>query len=135
MALNPAVSQHLSAGFENRSRIDFRQKCSSFYYKLSRLREPLRPAEDDCRTATVGFVLHLDELWPGGPGLIHAFGMNAIRTLVLCSHLHHDHTHLLETPGFFMLELEVDGEQQSPPRPQNLDWTLEWKVKTILSYA
>lgn len=135
VALNETVSQHLSEGFENRSRINFRQKCSSFYYKLSRLREPLRLAEDDCRNATVGFVLNLAELWPGGPGLVHAFGMSAISTLVLCNHLYHESIRLLETPGFFMLELVVDGEEQRPARPQSLDWTLEWKVKTILSYA
>lgn len=136
LALNEAVSQHLNEGFENRSRINFRQKGpASFYYKLSRLREPLRRATGDCETSTVGFVLNLEELWPGGPGLVHAFGMSALSTLVLCNHLYHDHIHLLETPGFFMLELELDGEEQAPERPQNLDWTLEWKVKTILSYA
>ena len=131
VTLTQNVAEHLEKGFENRSCINFRQKCSSFYYKLSRLRGPLRRVLD-CENTTAGFLLHLAELWPGGPELIHTFGMNAISTLVLCNQLAEKHNHLLEKTGFFMLELEAQAP--IPVRPATLDWTLDWEVKPILKY-
>src|SRR5262249_17382285 len=61
------------------------------------------------------FAFHVDELWPGGPGYLAAFGMGGIETLVWVHKLTIEYPHLLCRSPFIMAELT---RGKAPTRPQ-----------------
>ncbi len=86
-------------------------------------RSPLGPTSP-------GFLLRVDELWPGGPGFVGAFGMNAIATLALCMQLRFRFSDLLSRRGLTMVELTPT---EMPDQPATYDFMLDWNVEEVFS--
>ena len=77
---------------------------------------------------TAAFLLRIDEIWPGGPGLIGAWGLNAIATLAWCSLLRYRYMDLFENRGLTMFELHPT---EPPKRPVTHEWALDWKATPV----
>lgn len=114
----------------------FRQTAGSWYLELNALdgRGWRRCPSDQLRTA--GFLLRVPSIGEGvgegGPGLVAAFGMDGVSTLVLAYRLRRDLSHLLDHEGFTLLEIEG---RPIPERPTNLLWAREWKLDPVLRHA
>jgi hypothetical protein len=80
----------------------------------------------DARTAV--FLIYEAHAWPGGPGLLAAFGMGGTETLVWCQRLAKEYRHLLCTTPFVMAEMRTGPV---PERPHSMDFARTWEV-TIL---
>lgn len=78
---------------------------------------------------SVVFVLRLEETWPGGPGLVSAWGMDGCNTLVLAHRLATDKRAWLEQPGFRMAELELG---QIPEHVTDLSFCESWPLTEVL---
>lgn len=126
--LSPALQRQLRAGFESRRDMAFKQSGGGFYKELNALdtRGWKRPPGEGL---TAAFLLWVDELPGGPPGLINAFGMDAVSTLVWAYRLRRDFSYLLERPGFAMVEIQTAS---IPERPTNLRWALDWKIEPLL---
>ncbi len=70
----------------------------------------------DSRT-TAGYLLRVEHLWRGGPGLLAAFSMSGDTTLLWARCLRTRFPELLSKPGFVIAELTVP---QIPPLPTSL---------------
>ena len=80
---------------------------------------------------TAAFLLYAEHAWPGGPGLLAAFGMGGTETLVWCYLLATRFQDLLCTTPFAMAELEAPA---ASGRPTTIAFADTWKV-TILGAA
>lgn len=78
---------------------------------------------------TAMFLLHLDAAWPGGPGIVCAFGMDMLSTLVWCHRLGTDLAHLLEGPRFLVART---GIGEVPERVTRLSFCSTWHVRVAL---
>src|SRR5262249_37766133 len=56
-------------------------------------------------TATAAFLSYAEHAWPGGPGLLCAFGMGGVETLVWAYQLSTRFSHLLCTTPFALAEI------------------------------
>lgn len=77
---------------------------------------------------TMAYLLRVDALWPGGPGFVGAFGMNAISTLAWCRLLRTRHSMLLQSRGLTMVDLTI-GEV--PKHATNDDWARSWQAEVV----
>ncbi len=126
--LQPHLHGQLRAGYESRRDMTFRQKRGGFYGGLNALDgKSHRPPPSTGLTAA--FLLRVDELPGGGPGLINAFGMDALMTLVWAYRLRRDFAYLLERPGFVMVEMQ---SAPVPARPTNLRFANDWKIEPLI---
>ena len=126
--LRPHLRNRLRAGYESRSDMTFRQKGGGFYGGLNAIDgRGYRPPPS--RGLTAAFLLRVEELPGGGPGLINAFGMDATATLVWAYRLRRDFAYLLERPGFVMVEMQA---APIPPRPTNLRFANDWKIEPLI---
>jgi hypothetical protein len=80
---------------------------------------------------TAAFLVYAEHAWPGGPGLLAAFGMGGMETLVWCYRLAKDFRHLLCTTPFVMAEMRTGA---LPERPVSMDFADSWEI-TILGVA
>ena len=78
---------------------------------------------------TAAFLLRTDALWPGGPGFVAAWGLNALSTLAWCTLLRHNYSALLANRGLTMVELLPVAP---PMRPTTHEWTRQWGVEVLL---
>ena len=100
--------------------------CS--YQTLGEL-EGKRVAPGILRGCTAGFLLSVEELWPGGPGLKAAWGLNAISTLVWNFLLRDRYSALLEHKGLTVVELQT---ADVPAQPDTYEWSRDWDVTPLM---
>jgi hypothetical protein len=124
--LTDAMRRLLPEAFEGRWNIIFKQARGCGYKLLHERRARRKPPAGNL---TAAYLLHLAELWKGGPGLISAFGMDGTATSGWCYRLARDYSYLLEQPGFAMVEIEMEPV---PVRPANLRWALKWTIRTLI---
>jgi hypothetical protein len=111
-----------------RASIEFRQHLGSTYksYGSPETREFKKFQLRDALTAV--FLVYVEEAWPGGPGVLAAFGMGGTETLVWCHRLATEYPHLLCTTPFVMAEMRIGD---LPERPQTMEFANSWEI-TIL---
>jgi len=126
--LAPALRPALRAGFENRQDMVLYQRNGAWYKSLNAL-DGRGWRTWSASPRTPAFLLYVDELWPGGPGLVNAFGMDGVATEVWAYRLRRDFAYLLDAPVFAMVELEGGG---IPERPFDLRWALDWKIEVAI---
>jgi hypothetical protein len=124
--LTKEAASFLPVGKKNRAAMTFYQQNSSYMHLQARngKRSPRSPHGP----RTAGFVLRVKEIWPGGPGLCAAWGLNALSTLAWCSLLRYRCPWMLENPGLTMVELHPT---ESPMRPSTYEWTLDWGMTPV----
>jgi len=107
---------------------EFRQNGGSTYraYGSPVTREFVKVPLRDARTAV--FLIYEGHAWPGGPGLLAAFGMGGTETLVWCHLLATTYRRYLCTTPFVMAEMRTG---HLPERPATMGFAEERKV-TIL---
>ena len=128
VAVHPHVAAYFEPGYENRFYIRFHEAESAPYRKLT---EPtLRGVDRKPPPATVGYVLRLDELWPGGPGYLGFFGLDSTMALLFATLLRHRHADLLTEEGFAIVEL--NGAANVPARAPDMRWGFAWESRVIL---
>ena len=116
--------------FQTRRDMAFRQGEGGFYKELNALdgrgwrRWRKRPR-------TAAFLLRVESLWPGGPGLLAAFGMDGTSTLVWAYRLRRDFAHLLDEPGFTMVEMTA---RPLPDRPTDLRFANDWRIEPVIEH-
>ena len=111
-----------------RGSIEFRQHRGSAYRTYgSPVTREFRKFQL-CDALTAVFLIWVEHAWPGGPGLLAAFGMGGTETLVWCHRLATEYRHLLCTTPFVMAEMRM---APLPERPTTMDFARSWEV-TIL---
>lgn len=122
---------HLLPEYEWHRRIKFRSRGPGAFYKeiYGHKRGTLRQCPEEPRTAA--FLLRLEELFPGGPGYIGAFGMDGVSNFIWSWLLRHRYSDWLLDPGFTMVEL---SGPPLPERPTDYRWIEEWDAQPALMY-
>jgi len=77
---------------------------------------------------TVVFLVYQQHAWPGGPGLLCAFGMGGTDTLVWCYLLASKFAHLLCTTPFVMAEMR---RGECPERPESMAFADSWEINIL----
>jgi hypothetical protein len=119
-ATSPEVNKRQSSAFRQNGGSSYRS------YGSSVTREFVRVRTNDTRTAA--FLIYEEHAWPGGPGLLAAFGMGGLETLVWCHRLATEFRHLLCTTPFVMAEMRP---ARLPERPDTMAFADAWEI-TIL---
>lgn len=117
----------LPLGKKNRGEMGFHQLGCS-YSSLGELGGK-RSAPGILRNTTAAFYLSVAELWPGGPGLKAAWGLNAIATLVWNFLLRDRYSALLEQNGLTVVELQT---ADVPVQPDTYAWSRDWDVTPLM---
>lgn len=113
-----------------KAQISFRESQGAPYLQLSDCSGATESTEASERRTAV-FLLRKDEAWPGGPGLIGAFGMDATATAVWCYRLGRDLDYLLERPGFVLAEMTNPGIKE---RPTNMLCARDWRIEILMHF-
>jgi hypothetical protein len=133
LCVGPRVRDLVPQGCLDRREMSFRQKgWGAPYHRLNALDgKGWHKYAGPPRTAL--FLLRLDEIWPGGPGCLCAWGQDGCTTLCWCYRLARDPQlkRLLAQPGFVMAELEL-GEL--PERATDLRFCLDWKIEILVQH-
>lgn len=127
--LGPQARSQVRAGFQGRREMSFLQRgWGAPYHELNAHDgRGWRKYRGERRSAL--FLLRLEELWPGGPGYLCAFGMDGCTTLVWCYQLARKLPDLLERPGFVLAELVLGG---LPERATDLRFALDWQIEILV---
>ncbi len=120
--LDRGLCELLLAGYADRSDIFFFRAKGARYKMLGR-----RRYQGPARSAA--FLVRERELWPGGPGYLGFFGMDAVTTLIWAYLLRERHPELLSEPGFVMVEL---SGPPLPIRPTDLSFADAWKAQVLI---
>ena len=120
--LEDPLRSSLEPGYEDRGSAEFRVNGECAAYKLLANKKP------KIDPATAGYFLRIDDFIPDGPGLVVAFGMDGVTTLVWAHRLARDFRYLLEEPGFAMVEMTI---QPRPPRATDYGWADDWPIALI----
>jgi hypothetical protein len=129
MVVHGDLSPLLAPGFEYCREMSFKQNgWGAPYYRVNpqeggKLRLYKGPRK------SIVFVLRLAETWPGGPGLVSAWGMDGCTTLALAHRLATDKRAWLEQPGFRMAEL---GLGKLPEHVTDLSFCESWPLTEVL---
>jgi hypothetical protein len=126
VALTEEAASFLPAEKKNRAEMTFYQQGCRYMYlqALEGRRSPRSPLGE----RTAAFLLRVDEIWPGGPGLVAAFGLNALSTLAWCHQLRYRCPWMLENRGLTMVELYPT---EAPERTSTYEWTRNWKMTPV----
>ena len=126
VALTEEAASFLPVGKKNRAEMTFfQQGCRYMYLQaLQGRRSPRSPLGE----RTAAFLLRVEEIWPGGPGLVAAFGLNALSTLALCHQLRYRCPWMLENRGLTMVELYPT---EAPERTSTYEWTRNWRMTPV----
>ncbi len=127
LCLTRAAAAWLRAGKENRAAISFHQTGCDYSALADLAGETASRTIPADRTAA--YLLRVDELWPGGPGFLVSFGMNAWATAAWCTLLRLRHADLLENRGLTVVELKMTDV---PARPATNAWALGWTAEPVL---
>jgi hypothetical protein len=104
----------------------YRDATYRAYGPMKNRREWVRFKKDDGLTAL--FLIYVEHAWPGGPGVLMAFGMGGLETQVWCYRLANDFSHLLCTTSFAMAEMR---RGVLPTRPTSMEWALDWEINLL----
>jgi hypothetical protein len=85
-----------------------------------------RPAQGT--SVSAAFMIFEPHAWPGGPGLLAAFGMGGTETLVWAYMLRTRFPHLIATCRFVMAEIV---EQELPDQPLTMDFADRWDIRLL----
>jgi len=131
MRLGERTHQHVRRGYENRRDMAF--KVNGWGGSYDELNDMTgggwRKWRGGRRTAL--FLLHLPELWPDGPDVMCAFGMDGCTTSIFAYRLARDLKGMLTRKGFFVFELELG---RLPEPPTDLRFCMDWKIEPVLEY-
>jgi hypothetical protein len=127
--LTPDLQRSLLPGCEQYANIELRLNGSADVRHVddgggSRGEPPL--------PGSVAFFLRTDQIWPGGPGLFAAFGMDAEYTAAWTWMLCHELRDLTRRRGFTMVAIEAP-----PPRPARgwySDLANDYKAQILLDH-
>ena len=125
--LSDVVASCLPSGFKNRQEMIFHQTGCRFKFVRESGRSYTRQNPLGLRTAA--FLLRVDEIFPGGPGLVGAWGLNAEATLAWCRLLRHRASNLLDHRGLIMVDLYPT---KAPARPPTYGYMDDWKFDVVL---
>ena len=92
-------------------------------------RAVLVPRRTPLGDRTAAWILRVDEIWPGGPGLCAAWGVNALSTLAFCNLLRYRCPQFLDNRGLTMIELHPT---KAPTRPSTYEWTRDWDYSVVM---
>jgi hypothetical protein len=85
---------------------------------------------------TPGFVIRCNRVEAlNGADILFCFAMGGTETLVLARRLRTDFSHLLERPGFTMVEMAPPDTVGHPKRPTTLSFAHQWRIEEILHYG
>jgi hypothetical protein len=124
----PDVARYLAPRKRNREIMNFYQLDSCNYSYLQASGTPRRPQGREAGR-TAAFFLRVDSLWEGGPGLVSAWGLNAIATIAWCTLIREKFPSLLDSRGLTVVELTP---REVPISPVTHDWALDWDVELLL---
>ena len=126
IVLRDTAAKCLPKGYKNRQEMTFHQ--TGCRYKFLQESGMSRSQENPEGERTAAFILRIAAIFPGGPGLIAAWGLNAESTLALSRMLQHRHSDLLDTRGLTMVEL-IPGK--TPARPSTYDYLDDWDLDVL----
>jgi hypothetical protein len=129
--LHERLHHLLTPPHEGKRQITFRESQGAPYLELADCTGGVEKTDEATERRTAVFLLCKEEAWPGGPGLIGAFGMDGTATAVWCYRLGRDLEYLLEKPGFVMAEMTNPG---APDRPTNMLCARNWKIEILLHF-
>ncbi|MGD9968153.1 MAG: hypothetical protein AB7T59_16660 [Hyphomonadaceae bacterium] len=128
--LHERLHRSLQPPHDSKRQMAFRQTQGAPYLDLGDWTgAPLKRTDESTERRTAVFLLRKNEAWPGGPGLIAAFGMDGTATAVWCYRLGRDLSHLLQNTGFVLAEMTNPGLQH---RPTNMLCARNWKIEILL---
>ena len=131
IVLTDSASRHLTEGYEGLAEMKFFVAQGAPFKALnahdgkgwSKYRGP---------EATATFLLHVDSMWEGGPGLLCAFGVDGVATLGWAYRLRHGLVHLFEGNRFLVAHVAL-GEV--PSQATSLSWADDWRIDIALDHA
>lgn len=131
--LSGEIAEQLPPDVADRERMEFRvYRPIPAYIRYRSLaaatREARRYHPPADPNATAAFLVRTP-LWPRGPTLLNAFGMDGVMTLIWCHLLRTRFPELLEQRGLTMAEITT---QPLPLRPASLSFTEGWQVRLLL---
>jgi hypothetical protein len=126
VTLTEEAASFLPQGMKNRAEMTFYQDGCRYQYlqALDGQRSRREPMEE----WTAAFLLRVDQIWPGGPGLVAAWGLNAISTLAWSAMLRDGCSSMLDRRGLTMVELHPT---EAPDRPSTYDWLQSWQMRPV----
>ena len=130
--LHERLHHLLEPPHEGKRQITFREAQGAPYFELADCFGGKEETDEATEHRTAVFLLRKEEAWPGGPGLIGAFGMDATSTAVWCYRLGRDLSDLLDKPGFVLAEMTNPG---TPERPTNMLCARKWNIEILLHHA
>jgi len=128
--LAAGMCPHLLQGYESRRDMAFYQ-TGPWYKELNALEGSGWKNAKSTPHRTAAFLLRVDEVPGLEAGLIGSFAMDGVSNLVWAYRLRQDWGHLLEEPGFAMVEMEG---QPIPERPTDLRSAMDWNIELILRH-
>jgi hypothetical protein len=128
--LTAPVASLLRPGYENRAMIQFQQNKGALAVKCWRLDGGGGQKFGAKQARTMGWVLYLKDV-PSllGADLLVFWGMGGVETLALAHHLRTGLGHLLDAPGFTMIEFE---RAVRPDHPGDVGFASDWRPEIIL---
>jgi hypothetical protein len=127
VTLTEEAASFLPQGMKNRAEMTFFQQLGCHYMHLRSL-DGQRSRREPMEEWTAAFLLRVDEIWPGGPGLVAAWGLNAISTLAWSAMLRDRCSSMLDRRGLTMVELHPT---EAPDRPSTYDWLQSWAMRPV----
>ncbi len=128
--LTAPVASLLRPEFANRAKIQFMQNKGALCVKCWRLDGGGYQRFTAKEARTVGWVLYLKDV-PSllGADLLVFWGMGGVETLALAHHLRTGLGHLLDAPGFTMIEFD---RAVRPDHPSDVAFASDWQPEIIL---
>jgi hypothetical protein len=128
VVLRKDVASCLASEFKDRQEMTFNQK--GCHYQFLHEPEKKRSSKNPMgKSTSAAFLLRVDEIIPGGPGLVAAWGLNAESTLAWCRMLRHRASHLLAHRGLIMVDLHMT---EAPDRTPTYGYMDDWKFDVVL---
>lgn len=125
--LTPEAAVFLPDDMQDRAEMLFFQKSPNYMY-LQGIDGRRTGGREPYGDRTAAFVLRVDEIWPGGPGLCAAWSLNALATLAFCGLLRARCPDVLERRGLTMFELDTI---EAPNRPTTYSWLRDWQMTEV----
>jgi len=128
--LPEVIAKQLHSNFRNKAYIQFHRSQDSSYMRYRGYEDEFwsRPRADEKRTAV--YLIQLPAIWPGGPGLLAAFGMAGTETLVWNYLLRTRFLEWIDSYQFLIAEVLL---RDLPDRPIDLSFADDWEVTPMLS--
>jgi len=122
-------AKQLHSDFRNKAHIQFHSSQDSSYMRYRGYDDEFwsRPPLDEKRTAV--YLIQLAAIWPGGPGLLAAFGMAGTETLVWNYLLGNRLRNWIDRYQFLIAEVLL---RDLPDRPIDLSFADAWDVTPML---